>query len=145
MQYILHLNFEQFEETISCDYARLIGLPGKGDPGTTQGKSAKIEEECAPVPGSFWSSGLFLAQGLGTFSGVSGWLPLSHCLSDLPRVETLLSDHAQRLGELSNFNVKSCDFSGVPHPGKANDRCIIAPHLDIGNTLFHNFTPKVTS
>ena len=40
-------------------YALVIGLPGKGDPGTTGGKSAKIEEECASVPGSFWSSGPF--------------------------------------------------------------------------------------
>ena len=111
-------------------YGLFIGLPGKGDPGTTGGKSAKIEEECAPVPGSFWSSGPFFARGLGTFSGVSGWLPLSHCLSDLPRVETLLSDNARRLGELINFNVKSCDSSRYPwgpHPGKADDRCITLP------------------
>ena len=55
------------------------------------------------------------------------FLPFSHCLSDLPRVETLLSDHARRLGELSNSNVKSCDSSRyprVPHPGKADERCI---------------------
>ena len=42
-------------------------------------------------------------------------------------METLLSDHARRLGELSTFNVKSCDSSRYPrgpHPGKADDRCI---------------------
>ena len=46
-------------------YALVIGLPGKGDPGTTRGKSAKIEEECAPVPGSFWSSGPFSCPRIG--------------------------------------------------------------------------------
>ena len=65
---------------MTCN-ALVIGLPGKGDPRTTGGRSAKIEEECTPVPGSFWSSGLFLAQGLGTFSGISGWLPLSPIVS----------------------------------------------------------------
>ena len=96
----------------------VIGLPGKGDPGTTGWKSAKIEEECAPVPGSFWSSGPFSCPRIGGHfqASVGGChcLPLSHCLSDLPRVETLLSDHARRLGELSNFNVKSCDSSRYP-------------------------------
>ena len=45
--------------------ALVIGLPGKGDPGTTGGKSAKIEEECAPVPGCFWSSGPFSCPRIG--------------------------------------------------------------------------------
>ena len=58
-------------------YALVIGLPGKGDPGTTRGKSAKIKEECAPYRGLSGLLGLFLARGLGTFSGVSEWLPLS--------------------------------------------------------------------
>ena len=44
-------------------------------------------------------------------------LPLSHCLSDLPRVETSLSDHARRLGELSNFNVKSCNSGKSKYNG----------------------------
>ena len=35
-------------------------FPGRRTPGLPGGgKSAKIEEECAPVPGSFWSSGPF--------------------------------------------------------------------------------------
>ena len=34
-------------------YALVIGLPRKGDPGTTGGRSAKIEEECTPVSGLF--------------------------------------------------------------------------------------------
>ena len=62
-------------------YALVIGLPGKGDPGTTGGKSAKIEEKCAPVPGSFWSSGPSSCPRIGDISGVSGWLPLSPIVS----------------------------------------------------------------
>ena len=63
----------------------------------------------------FWA--FFLPEDWGHFQASVGGChchPLSHCLSDLPRVETLLSDHARRLGELSNFNVKSCDSSRYP-------------------------------
>ena len=66
-------------------------------------------------------------------------LQLSHCLSDLPGVETLLSDHARRLGELSNFNVKVAippGIPGVPHPGKADDRCMLT--LTGGKSLQRN-------
>ena len=37
---------------------------GRGTP-RLPGKSAKIEEECAPVPGSFWSSGPFSSPRIG--------------------------------------------------------------------------------
>ena len=76
----------------------------------------------------FWA--FFLPEDWGYFQASVGGchcLPLPHCLSDLPRVETLLSDHARRLGELSNFNVKVAIPPGIPgvsHPGKADDRCI---------------------
>ena len=50
---------------IVSHYALVIGLPGKGDPGTTGGKSAKTEEEYAPVTGSFWSSGPFSCPRIG--------------------------------------------------------------------------------
>ena len=53
-------------------------FPGRGTPGLREGgESAKIEEECAPVPDLSGLPGLFLARGLGTYSGVSGTLPLS--------------------------------------------------------------------
>ena len=94
--------------------ALVIGLPGKGDPGTTGGNQLKLKKSAPQYPGLSGLLGLFLARGLGTFSGVSGWLPLSHCLSDLHRVETLLSDHARRLGDLITCNVKSCDSSRYP-------------------------------
>ena len=58
-------------------YALVIGLPGKGDPRTTGGKSAKSEESVPQYRGLSGLLGLFLAQGLGKFSGVNGWLPLS--------------------------------------------------------------------
>ena len=50
---------------ITANNALVIGLPGKRDPGTTGGKSDKIEEDCAPVPGSFWSSGPFSCPRIG--------------------------------------------------------------------------------
>ena len=61
--------------------ALVIGLPGKGDPRTTGGKSAKIEEECAPVPGSFWSSGPFSCPRIGDIFRRQ-WVAaiVSHCL-----------------------------------------------------------------
>ena len=46
-------------------YALVIGLPRKGDPGTTGGKSATIEEECTLVPGSFLSSRPFSCPRIG--------------------------------------------------------------------------------
>ena len=58
-------------------YALVIGLPGKGDSGTTGGKSAKIEEECTPVPGSFRSSRPFLPEDWGDFLASVGGC---HCL-----------------------------------------------------------------
>ena len=47
------------------DNALVIGLPGKGDPKTTGGNSAKTEEECVPVPRSFWSSVPFSCPRIG--------------------------------------------------------------------------------
>ena len=44
-------------------------------------------------------------------------------------------------GELSNFGVKSCDspgIPGVPHPGKADDRCI-SPFVNRLNQISHSF------
>ena len=57
-------------------YALVIGLPGKGDPGTTGGNQLKLKKSAPQYQGLSGLLGLFLARGLGTFSGVSGWLPL---------------------------------------------------------------------
>ena len=102
-------------------------FPGRETPGIPGGNQLKLKKSAPQYQGLSGLLGLFLARGLGTFQASVGdchCLPMSHCLSDLPRVETLLSDHARRLGELSNFDVKSCDSSRGPHPGKADDRCI---------------------
>ena len=108
-------------------------FPGRGTPGLPGGNQLKLKKSAPQYSGLSGLLGLFLARSLGTFSGVNWWLPLSpilplsHCLSDLPRVKILLSDHARRLGELSNFNVKVAippSIPGVPHPGKADNRCI---------------------
>ena len=92
-------------------------VPGWGTPGLPGGNQLKLKKSVPQYRGLSGLLGLFLARGLGTFqASVDGChcLPLSHCLSDLPKVETLLSDHARRIGELSNFNVKSCDSSRYP-------------------------------
>ena len=92
-------------------------FPGRGTPELLGGNQLKLKKSAPQYQDLSGLLGLFLARGLGTFQvsvGGCHCLPLSHCLSDLPRVETLLSDHAQRLGELSNFNEKSCDSSRYP-------------------------------
>ena len=69
-------------------------FPGRGTPGLPGGNQIKLKKSAPQYRGLFGLLGLFLARGLGTFSGVSEWLPLSHCLSEFPKVETLLSYHA---------------------------------------------------
>ena len=95
----------------------VIGLLGKGDPGTTGGNQLKLKKSTPQYRGLSGLLAFFVPENWGYFQGSVGGCHchlLSHCLSDLPRVETLLSDHARRLGELSNFNVKSCDSSRYP-------------------------------
>ena len=85
-----------------------LAFPGRGTPGLLGGNQLKLKKSAPQYPGLSGLLGLFLAEDWGNFQASVGGchcLPLSHCLSDLPRVETLLSDHAQRLGELSNFIV----------------------------------------
>ena len=118
-------------------------FPGRRTPGLLGGNQLKLKKSAPQYPGLlvFWA--FFLPKIWGHFQASAGGchcLPLSHCLSDLPRMETLLSDHARRLRELSNFNVKVVIppvIPRVPHPGKANDRCII---YEISSHIsFHSF------
>ena len=113
-----------FLDFLRYGYTRVFGVmhlssafPGRGTPGLPGGNQLRLKKSAPQYPGLSGLMGLFLARGLGTFQASVGGchcLPLSHCLSNLPRVETLLSDHARRLGELSNFNVKSCHSSRYP-------------------------------
>ena len=52
-------------------------FPGRGTPGLPGGNQLKLKKSAPQYPGLSGLLGLFLARGLGTFSGVSGWLPLS--------------------------------------------------------------------
>ena len=61
--------------------ALVIGLPGKGTPGLLGGNQLKLKKSAPQYRGLSGLLGLFLARGLGTFSGVSGWLPLSPIVS----------------------------------------------------------------
>ena len=61
--------------------ALVIGLPGKGDTGTTGGNQLKLKKSAPQYPGLSGLLDLFLVRGLGTFSGVSGSLPLSPIVS----------------------------------------------------------------
>ena len=107
-----------------------LAFPGRGTLGLPGGNQLKLKKSVPQYQGLSGLLGLSIARGLGTFQASVGGcycLSLSHCLSDLPGVETLLSDHARRLGELSNCNVKVAippGIHGVPHPRKADDRCI---------------------
>ena len=90
---------------------------GRGTPGLPGGNQLKLKKSAPQYRGLPSLLVLFLAEDWGHFQASVGGChchPLSHCLSDLPRVETLLSDHARRFGELSNFNLKSCDSSRYP-------------------------------
>ena len=58
-----------------------------------------------------------------------------NCLSDLPRVETLLSDHARRLGESSNFNLKSCDSSRYPRGPPSRESRWQVHNSHLGNQI----------
>ena len=62
-------------------YALVIGLPGKGDPGLPGRNQLKLKKSAPQYPGHSGLLDLFLARGLGKFSGVSGWLPLSPIVS----------------------------------------------------------------
>ena len=52
-------------------------FPGKGTPGLPGGNQLKLKKIAPQYRGLSGLLGLFLARGLGTFSDVSGWLPLS--------------------------------------------------------------------
>ena len=52
-------------------------FPGRGTPGLPGGNQLKLKKSAPQYPGLSGLLGLFLARVLGTFSGVSGWLPLS--------------------------------------------------------------------
>ena len=64
---------------------------GRGTPRLPGGNQLKLKKSAPQYPGLSGLLGLFLARGLGHFQASVGGchcLPLSHCLSDLPRVET---------------------------------------------------------
>ena len=73
-------------------------FPGRGTPGLPGGNQLKLKKSAPQYPGLSGLLGLFFARGLGTFSGVSGWLPLSHCLSDLPGWRLTLTSVRRRTG-----------------------------------------------
>ena len=52
-------------------------FPGRGTPGLPGGNHLKLKKSAPQYRGLSGLLGLFLARGLGTFSGISGWLPLS--------------------------------------------------------------------
>ena len=56
-------------------------FPGRENPGLPGGNQLKLKKSAPQYPGISGLLGLFLARGLGTFSGVSGWLPLSPIVS----------------------------------------------------------------
>ena len=66
-----------FLTNIHKPYAPVIGLPGRGTPGLPGGNKLKLKKSAPQYLGFSGLLGLFLAGGLGIFSGVSGWLPLS--------------------------------------------------------------------
>ena len=52
-------------------------FPGRGTPGLPGWNQLKLKKSAPQYRGLSGLLGLFLARGLGTFSGFSGWLPLS--------------------------------------------------------------------
>ena len=55
----------------------VIGLPRNGTLGLVGGNQLKLKKSAPQYRGLSGLLSLFLARGLGTFSSVSGWLPLS--------------------------------------------------------------------